>query len=123
MITFNLTLHTTSGLTISTGAVTVTKAIFQPAIPVDGSDPIRSIVFETPLHNDVADYLSDYNRSKIIEGEIVETVQRFVKQMTPAEHAALMLDGTLAEQWLQTMIEAQSGIGAGNTTISDPYAV
>lgn len=124
MIVFNLPLETESGLTIPVGACSVPEITFFPAMPrEEGGDPIRLMIAKLPLHISKTEYLSDFNRSKLIKDRIKQTEVRFEKELTAVEHAAILENGTLAEVWIQAMIEEQATIGAGNTSIVDPFAV
>ncbi len=77
----------------------------------------RYISYDLFPYKTEADIVTD--GVEFISGEMVDVPNGWTKEMSPAEYAALLADGTLAEVWLKDQFNIWL---AGNAaTVVDPY--
>ena len=117
----NKTLTSKAGLVIPTDNVIVTATHF-PKTEVS-LDEQGDNVYTRIITYDVFNYISAAavisEDDNFIQGGSKEIPSGYDKVMTPAEYAALLADGSLAEVWLKEWVD--SIMGAGTATIFDPY--
>lgn len=118
----NKTLTTQSGLTIPVDNVIISSISFPIAsLSIDQAGDLvvtRRICYTLFNYISVAEIQKAENDS-YIKGGSIEIPAGYEKIMTPAEYAAILADGSLAEVWLKEYVDGI--MGAGTATVIDPY--
>lgn len=110
------------GMEIPANNVIVTAVHFPKALPQYDENGVYTGV-KRYITYDLFPYKTEADVTKegvsYILGEMVDVPSGWSKEMTPAEYAAILADGTLAEVWLKDQLNIWL---AGNAAvIVDPY--
>lgn len=122
-ILINKVLTSTGNLPIAANNVVISNIHF-PRATVISNDP--TIVVKRIITYDLFNYISvnavqqDLTGNGYIMGGVKEFSSGYTREMTPAEYAAILADGSLAEVWLKDYLE--SILGAGTCSVINPYA-
>lgn len=119
-VEINIPLDTNSGLSLPVDNVVVSNIHFPKAIL---KIELGVLIVTRMVTYDLFNYISKAAIQALdgnVKGGVVEFSGGYEKVMTPAEYAAILADGTLAEVWLKDYLE--SILGAGTCTIIDPYS-
>ena len=112
-----------SGMPIPANNVFVTAIHFPKPEPIYDSNGVytgnvtRKIAYDFFPYMTEADVTTD--GKDYILGEMVDVPNGWVKEMTPAEYASLLADGTLAEQWVRDQLNIW--LPGNVAVIIDPY--